>query len=90
MNHLLQLDSGEQLKNIAQIKVYKYKYNDDFAESAGLSEDELDDTGVIAQELSEVLPDAVKGTGDYILPDGNRIENFQVVNKVSRLPNTFM
>ena len=63
--------------------MYKYKYNEDFAEHAGLSEDELEDTGVLAQEVREVLPDAVCDTGDIILPNGQRIENFLVVNKVT-------
>ena len=81
----LQRDTREQLNNISKLKVYQYNYEDSFAEYAGLSEDELNDTGVIAQEVSQVLPDAVRETGDIILPDGNRIENFLVVNKVQKM-----
>ena len=66
--------------------MYNYKYKDEFAEHAGLSEEELDDTGVLAQEVQEVLPDAVRETGDIILPTGERIENFLVVNKVKYNP----
>ncbi len=77
-----QVDPAEQLKNVSQLKVYKYAYNNAFAEHAGLSEDELEDTGVIAQEVKEVLPDAVRETGDIILSDGQKIDNFLVVNKV--------
>ena len=78
----LQLDTSEQLKNISQLKVYQYSYNEDFADYAGLSENERIDTGVLAQELSRVLPDAVMETGDIVLPSGQILENFLVVNKV--------
>ena len=77
-----QLDPKEQLKNVAQLKVYKYNYNDDFVDTAGMSEDEKYDTGVLAQELKEVLPDAVRETGDLTLSSGERLENFLIVNKV--------
>jgi hypothetical protein len=76
------LDSRDQLKRIAALKLYDYKYKKAFAEYAGISEDELKDTGVLAQEVSEVLPDAVKETGDVVLNDGEKIDNFLVVNKV--------
>ena len=62
--------------------MYKYAYNKGFAEQAGLSEDEREDTGVLAQEVKKVLPDAVKETGDVVLADGQKIPNFLVVNKV--------
>lgn len=39
-------------------------------------------TGVIAQEFQEVLPDAVRETGDVELPNGQKIDNFLVVDKV--------
>lgn len=38
--------------------------------------------GVIAQEVKEILPEAVKDTGDVVFANGNTIENFLVVNKV--------
>ena len=65
--------------------MYKYEYNKDYAETAGLSEDELEDTGVLAQEVEVVLPDAVKTTGDVQLDNGDTIPNFLVVNKVENL-----
>lgn len=39
------------------------------------------DTGVIAQEIREVLPDAVQEAGSVLLPNGDVINNFLVVNK---------
>lgn len=38
--------------------------------------------GVIAQEVKEILPEAVKDTGDVVFANGKTIENFLVVNKV--------
>lgn len=39
------------------------------------------DTGVIAQEIREVLPDAVQEAGSVCLPSGEVIDNFLLVNK---------
>lgn len=39
------------------------------------------DTGVIAQEVREVLPDAVQEAGSVILSNGEVIDNFLLVNK---------
>ena len=64
------------------MRIYQYNYKEDFAEQAGIPEEDIADTGVIAQEVQEVLPDAVRETGDVVLSGGSRIENFMVVNKV--------
>lgn len=39
------------------------------------------DIGVIAQEVREVLPDAVQEAGSVLLPNGAVIDNFLLVNK---------
>lgn len=39
------------------------------------------DTGVIAQEIREVLPDAVQEAGSVVLSTGEVIDNFLLVNK---------
>ena len=59
---LFQVDSSEQLRNVARMKLYKYRFSREFLEHAGLSGEEEDpsDTGVLAQDLKEVLPDAVR------------------------------
>lgn len=59
-----------------------YKYTKEFSKTAGLKDDERGDTGVIAQEVESILPDAVRPAGNIVLPDGRQIENFLVVNKV--------
>jgi len=79
----IQINSKEQLKNVSQINIYKYKYKEDFADSVGLPEHQRHDTGVIAQEVQTVLPDAVMETGDVALNSGKNVNNLLVVNKVS-------
>lgn len=79
--NLRELDSKEQLKKVAQMKLYNYKFSDDFANAMGIPEDSREDTGVIAQEIREVLPEAVKEAGDVPLGNGEVIKDFLVVNK---------
>ena len=81
----VQVDTKEQLRNVQALRVVHYKYTGEFAETAGLSEDERSDTGVIAQEVEVIIPDAVRPAGNIVLPDGRQIENFLVVNKVRSL-----
>ena len=76
------MDTREQLQNITQLRVVSYRYDDEFADAAGLAADQRTDTGVLAQELHRVLPDAVLETGDVMLPNGDTIPNLLVVNKV--------
>ena len=76
------MDTREQLQNITQLRVVSYRYDDQFAEVAGLAADQRTDTGVLAQELHSILPDAVLETGDVLLPTGETIPNLLVVNKV--------
>ena len=43
------------------------------------------ETGVIAQELEVVIPEAVKTTSDVRLPNGEVIDKLKVVDKVREL-----
>ena len=58
-----QLDPKEMRKNIEKLRMYNYNYTPEFVKYAGLPECDQVETGVIAQEVQEVLPDAVKETG---------------------------
>ncbi|KAG8240644.1 hypothetical protein J6590_104847, partial [Homalodisca vitripennis] len=72
-------DSAQQLINVRQLRVVKYRYDPEFSNHCGL--DTQSDTGIIAQELRNILPEAVMPAGDVVLPSGTRIDNFLVVNK---------
>ncbi|XP_037373586.1 myelin regulatory factor isoform X6 [Talpa occidentalis] len=78
--HVQEVDTTEQLKRIARMRLVHYRYKPEFAASAGL-ETTAPETGVIAQEVKEILPEAVKDTGDVVFANGKTIENFLVVNK---------
>lgn len=68
----------------ALFKIYfnfRYEYEPAFASQ--LSRDiGCVDTGVIAQEVAQILPEAVRAAGDVILDNGTSVDNFLVVNKV--------
>lgn len=75
------MDTREQLRNVQQLRVVRYRYAPEFALHSGLGIKPQEDTGVIAQEVQQILPEAVLPAGDIVLPNGQRIENFLVVNK---------
>ncbi|XP_048217099.1 myelin regulatory factor isoform X1 [Perognathus longimembris pacificus] len=78
--HVQEVDTTEQLKRISRMRLVHYRYKPEFAASAGI-EATTPETGVIAQEVKEILPEAVKDTGDMVFANGKTIENFLVVNK---------
>ncbi|XP_062951609.1 myelin regulatory factor [Cynocephalus volans] len=78
--HVQEVDTTEQLKRISRMRLVHYRYKPEFAASAGI-EAASPETGVIAQEVKEILPEAVKDTGDVVFANGKTIENFLVVNK---------
>jgi len=58
----MQVDTSEQLRNVSKMKLYRYRYSREYLEHAGLATEDCEgeDTGVLAQEVKEVLPEAVK------------------------------
>nr|XP_008952124.3 myelin regulatory factor isoform X5 [Pan paniscus] len=78
--HVQEVDTTEQLKRISRMRLVHYRYKPEFAASAGI-EATAPETGVIAQEVKDILPEAVKDTGDMVFANGKTIENFLVVNK---------
>uniref|UniRef100_A0A1I8GPI3 NDT80 domain-containing protein n=1 Tax=Macrostomum lignano TaxID=282301 RepID=A0A1I8GPI3_9PLAT len=63
-----ELSPAEQLANISRIKIYSYS----------LSPNDVSDTGVIAQEVAGILPDAVHASSTERVPTG---EPLLLVNK---------
>uniref|UniRef100_A0A3Q1JST3 Uncharacterized protein n=1 Tax=Anabas testudineus TaxID=64144 RepID=A0A3Q1JST3_ANATE len=74
-----QVDSEQQLKRITQMRIVEFDYKPEFASTMGI--DHVHQTGVIAQEVKELLPSAVKEVGDITCSDGERINNFLMVDK---------
>lgn len=74
-----------QLRNLQKIRIVRYRLEPQFAVHSGLKcpndNKDIVDTGVIAQEVREVIPDAVQEAGSVVLPNGDVIENFLLVNK---------
>ncbi|XP_072341194.1 myelin regulatory factor-like protein [Scyliorhinus torazame] len=74
-----EVDTTEQLKRITQMRLVEYDYKPDFASKMGV--DRPHETGIIAQEVKEILPSAVKEVGDVTYTNGDKIENFLMVDK---------
>lgn len=53
------------MSNLSQIRIVRYEIKPEIAEKWGMSEEERHKIGVIAQELEQVLPDAVKENSEY-------------------------
>lgn len=81
-NNIQEINTVEQLENINQIRIVKYQYDSHFAEYNELNSNNYE-TGIIAQEIQKVLPDAVHNGGNVRLTNGVQIDNFLQINKVS-------
>ncbi|KAF7633155.1 hypothetical protein Mgra_00007434 [Meloidogyne graminicola] len=68
-----QISTSEAMGRVAQMRLVEFAYKPEFAERWGLSENERHRVGVIAQELAQVLPEAVKDNGDFLTVDDTRI-----------------
>ncbi|XP_068129752.1 myelin regulatory factor-like protein [Hyperolius riggenbachi] len=77
--NIQEVDSVEQLRRIAQMRLVEYDYKPEFATVMGINK--THETGIIAQEVRDVLPHAVKETGNVMCENGETIENFLMVDK---------
>ncbi|XP_039511820.1 myelin regulatory factor-like protein isoform X3 [Pimephales promelas] len=77
--NIQEVDSTEQLKRIAQMRIVEYDYKPEFASRMGI--DQHHETGIIAQEVRELLPSAVREMGDVTCINGEKIDNFLMVDK---------
>lgn len=80
-NNIQELNSSQQLDNINKIRIVKYQYDSTFAEYSEINSINFD-TGIIAQEIQKILPDAVHCSGNIRLTNGVQIDNFLQINKV--------
>ncbi|XP_044305823.1 myelin regulatory factor-like protein [Varanus komodoensis] len=77
--NIQEADTHEQLRRIAQMRLVEYDYKPEFASVMGITQ--LHETGVIAQEVQELLPRAVRVTGDLTYENGEKVDNFLMVDK---------
>lgn len=75
------VDTARQLDNVKRLNLYHYKLRPEWAQQAGRAFDDVRETGILAQELQEVLPDAVRQTNQMIFTEDELIDNLLVVNK---------
>ncbi|CAB3399884.1 unnamed protein product [Caenorhabditis bovis] len=61
------------LANLCKLRVVDYLYKPEVAAKWGLTEEQRKRTGVIAQELATVIPDAVRDLGDYLTVNESRV-----------------
>jgi myelin regulatory factor len=80
-HNICELNTEDQLENVNQIRVVRYQYDSSFAGNNELDSERYQ-TGIIAQELQKILPDAVHNGGNVRLANGTNIDNFLQVNKV--------
>ncbi|KFZ64059.1 Myelin regulatory factor-like, partial [Podiceps cristatus] len=77
--NIREVDTNEQLRRITQMRLVEYDYKPEFASVMGIKNTR--ETGIIAQEVKELLPQAVREVGDVACNDGEKIENFLMVDK---------
>ncbi|XP_057179536.1 myelin regulatory factor-like protein isoform X2 [Triplophysa rosa] len=78
--NIQEVDSMEQLRRIAQMRIVEYDYKPEFASRMGI--DQVHETGIIAQEVKELLPSAVREMGDVTCVNGETIPHFLMVDKI--------
>ena len=72
--------TAEQLANIQALPLYHYRLTSAWAKTVGRAP-EQPQFGVLAQELQQVLPDAVTESADVELEDGTTVDGLLVVDK---------
>ncbi|XP_075409344.1 myelin regulatory factor-like protein [Tenrec ecaudatus] len=77
--NIQEVDTNEQLRRIAQMRIVEYDYKPEFASAMGI--DTAHQTGMIAQEVQEILPRAVREVGEVTCGNGEKLENFLLVDK---------
>ncbi|KAJ3612025.1 hypothetical protein NHX12_020302, partial [Muraenolepis orangiensis] len=78
-DNIQEVNSEDQLRRITQMRIVEYDYKPEFASSMGI--DHIHQTGIIAQEVKELLPAAVTDVGDVTFSDGEQIPCFLMVDK---------
>ncbi|CAB4012881.1 myelin regulatory factor-like isoform X3 [Paramuricea clavata] len=77
--HLHQANTRENLENVSNMKLYRYRYNQAYSCHAGL-EQSREDLGVLGSEVKTFIPDAVTESADIVL-DGKMVKDVLMVKK---------
>jgi len=76
------LDRKQQLRRLRQVKLYRYTLKDEWSSVAGRADHPNEEVGVLAQELHQIIPDAVRRRSTAtVLGDGTSIPDLMVVDK---------
>ncbi|XP_037099028.1 myelin regulatory factor-like protein isoform X3 [Syngnathus acus] len=78
-SNIREVDGEEQLRRITRMRLVEFDYKPEFASKMGIKH--THQTGVLAQEVKELLPSAVKEVGDITCHGGHKIDNFLMVDK---------
>lgn len=82
---LRQVNPKDQLENVNKINIVQYKYKPEFLRQLPEEErhrlENVSHTGIIAQDIRKVIPDAVSSSGPYVLSNGKEIDDMLIVNK---------
>ncbi|KAI6200849.1 Myelin regulatory factor [Aphelenchoides besseyi] len=70
---IMDVDTGDAMARIANVRIVEYAYKPEMAQQWGLDEENRHRVGVIAQELAEVIPDAVRDNGEFLTVDDTRV-----------------
>jgi len=80
-DNITPVDTKVQLQNLTNLKIYDYDLKQWKDVNGTTTTSTLRDRGVLAQELNEIIPQAVEKIGDVELQDGKIVQNLLVVNE---------
>jgi hypothetical protein len=77
---IVPVDTEAQLRNIQALGLYSYTLKPEWTASVGIADAPVQ-CGVLAQELQQLIPAAVRPAGDHTMADGSVIEQLLTVDK---------
>ncbi|KRY76476.1 Myelin regulatory factor-like protein, partial [Trichinella pseudospiralis] len=85
--NIKEVNCAEALSRLSQIRIVQYEIRPEVSQQWQLPAEDCQRVGVIAQEVNDVLPDAVKNNGEFLTVDDSRIfyESAAAVKELCRL-----
>ncbi|XP_078006471.1 myelin regulatory factor-like protein [Phascolarctos cinereus] len=78
--NIQEVDTNEQLRRINRMRIVEYDYKPEFASAMGINNIHQA-AGMIAQEVQEILPRAVREADDITCENGEKLEDFLMIDK---------